>query len=169
MYPSTTTGNAGLVGDQGGLDNSQSLCLEALLSFVDAMTDRLEQGAETWPPVSLPSCTINLTISDGHACLQSNPSIESLMSQKARKAKLLAGAAEFNAKPKKGVAYLKEHGLIEESATPGEHGSTLALAKFLKQFSRLDKKLLGEYISQPDQLELLKAFIGLFDFENVSP
>ena len=28
----------------------------------------------------------------------------------------------------------------------------------------MDKKLLGEYISAPDNLELLKAFIGLFDF-----
>jgi brefeldin A-resistance guanine nucleotide exchange factor 1 len=90
-----------------------------------------------------------------------------LFEQKSKKAKLIAGAAVFNQKPKRGVAYLKENNLIE-----GYEGddieSTLALAKFLKTSARLDKKLLGEYISSPDNLDLLKAFIGLFDFRNKS-
>jgi brefeldin A-resistance guanine nucleotide exchange factor 1 len=38
----------------------------------------------------------------------------------------------------------------------------------LKESTRLDKKLLGEYISAPDNLDLLKAFIGLFDFQGKS-
>lgn len=43
-----------------------------------------------------------------------------------------------------------------------------ALAIFLRSNGRLDKKLLGEYISNPDRLNLLKAYIGLFDFKGVS-
>ncbi len=99
---------------------------------------------------------------------QNYPKTAVLAASKARKAKLLAGAAEFNAKPKKGVAFLKEHGIIDEEALPSERGTVLALAKFLHKQPRLDKKLLGEYLSHPDNLELLKAFIGLFDFKGVS-
>lgn len=32
----------------------------------------------------------------------------------------------------------------------------------------LDKRLLGDYISKPDNIDILKAFFGLFDFKNVS-
>lgn len=73
----------------------------------------------------------------------------------------------FNQKAKRGVAYFKENGLIPGYAE-GDPGATLALARFLKSTQRLDKKLLGEYISNLDNPELLKAFIGLFDFEGVS-
>ncbi len=77
----------------------------------------------------------------------------------------------FNAKPKQGLAFLEESGIITfNSAGPGSDGEkrTKAIARFLRQSTRLDKKLLGESISRPDQIELLKAFIGLFDFRGVS-
>ena len=92
------------------------------------------------------------------------PSSDDLRHQKDKKAKLIAGATAFNQKPKRGVAYLKDHNLIEDYHTPTDKDATRALARFLKSSTRLDKKLLGEYISTPDNLELLKAFIGLFDF-----
>jgi brefeldin A-resistance guanine nucleotide exchange factor 1 len=38
---------------------------------------------------------------------------------------------------------------------------------FLKGCARLDKRLLGDYISREENLPLLKAFIGLFDFRDV--
>lgn len=84
----------------------------------------------------------------------------------------------FNAKPKNGVAFLEKHGIITPDAPAGEDDTddkrrTRGIAKFLKGSAasgsgRLDKKELGEYISRPDQLELLKAFIGSFDFSGVS-
>lgn len=43
-----------------------------------------------------------------------------------------------------------------------------SLATFLKSSTRLDKKLLGDFISRPDQLELLSAFLRLFDYQGVS-
>ncbi|KAJ9098681.1 hypothetical protein QFC21_004329 [Naganishia friedmannii] len=98
------------------------------------------------------------------------PSIEQLRQQKDRKGLLISGAQAFNTKPKKGVAYLKEHSLIE-GYKPGKDddpANIRALAVFLKSNGRLDKKLLGEYISNPDNLDLLKAYIGLFDFKGKS-
>ena len=101
--------------------------------------------------------------------LQDAPSIERLRKQKDRKALLIMGAQAFNTKPKKGVAYLREHSLIDGYKPEGsEVENARALAVFLRSNGRLDKKLLGEYISNPDNLNLLKAYIGLFNFKGVS-
>jgi brefeldin A-resistance guanine nucleotide exchange factor 1 len=101
---------------------------------------------------------------------QDAPSIERLRRQKDRKALLITGAQAFNTKPKKGVAYLQEHSLIDgyKPGKENEKENVKALAVFLRSNGRLDKKLLGEYISNPDNLDLLKAYIGLFDFKGVS-
>jgi len=42
-----------------------------------------------------------------------------------------------------------------------------SLAEFLKTCARIDKRILGDFISKPDNLDVLEAFIGLFDFKNV--
>lgn len=136
-----------------GLDASQLLSLEILLSYISAMTDRLEQdaAAEPWPESSLPAAT--------------------LVDRKARKGVLLQGAAMFNQKPKTGLAFLEKQGIIDyrtETGETDEEKRNKAVAKFLRSSARLDKKLLGDYISRPDQIGLLKAFIGLFDFRGVS-
>jgi brefeldin A-resistance guanine nucleotide exchange factor 1 len=57
--------------------------------------------------------------------------------------------------------------VIYKDLAPGET-KELSLANFLKSCTRLDKRLLGDFISKPDNIELLKAFIGLFDFKGVS-
>lgn len=68
------------------------------------------------------------------------------------------------------MAYLQEHSLIDgyKPGKENENENVKALAVFLRSNGRLDKKLLGEYISNPDNLDLLKAYIGLFDFKGVS-
>lgn len=97
---------------------------------------------------------------------------------KAQKKLLLAGTARFNIKPKVGLAFLEEKGLI---ATSGEkNGAVVAseevstttprartIASFLKKSPRLDKKLLGEYISKKENGDILKEFISLYDFRGV--
>jgi len=88
------------------------------------------------------------------------------MQDKSRKKLVLTGAARFNSKPKIGVAFLEENKLIYSDLSP-EVSRTRSLAIFLKSCTRLDKRLLGDYISKPDNLELLKEFIGLFDFKDV--
>lgn len=42
-----------------------------------------------------------------------------------------------------------------------------SLAEFLKTCARVDKRILGDFISKPDNLDVLEAFIGLFDFKDV--
>jgi brefeldin A-resistance guanine nucleotide exchange factor 1 len=66
---------------------------------------------------------------------------------------------------------LEKEGLItpsEKDQGSEEDKMDKARARFLRNSTRLDKKLLGEYISRPDGVGLLKAFIGLFDFSGVS-
>ncbi|KAJ9113728.1 hypothetical protein QFC20_001753 [Naganishia adeliensis] len=150
VYSNTSTIQSG-PNSMEGLDNSQMICFEAVLDFVDGMsTRRANRNSQRWPEYA--------------------PSIERLRRQKDRKALLITGAQAFNAKPKKGIAYLQEHSLIDgfKPGNDDDPDNVKALAVFLRSNGRLDKKLLGEYISNPDRLNLLKAYIGLFDFKGKS-
>ncbi|EIN07683.1 Sec7-like domain is implicated in guanine nucleotide exchange function [Punctularia strigosozonata HHB-11173 SS5] len=124
--------------------NAQFICLEVLLAFVNHMTVRAHTTAEPWP---------------------SNwPTPEELKGNKSRKNLVMAGAARFNQKPKAGLAFLEENGLIYADLGP-DVTKAQSLARFLKSCTRIDKRLLGDFISKPDNIEILKAFIGLFDFK----
>lgn len=95
------------------------------------------------------------------------------MEAKSKKLLLLTGAARFNKHPKGGIAFLEEHDLIRASVSSeaSEDEKTAAraqsIAYFLKNTPRLDKKLLGEFIAKPENIDILKAFIGFFDFDKV--
>lgn len=123
--------------------SAQHLCLDVLLTFVNAMATRATDPSTEWP--------------------ESYISAGELMRRKSKKRLILAGAARFNNKPKAGLAFLEENGLIYHDLSEGvTHPQSLA--RFLKSSTRLDKKLLGDFISKPENIEVLKAFIGLFDF-----
>lgn len=63
------------------------------------------------------------------------------------------------------MQFLEEHGIIyEDPSVPREE----SLARFFKTTPRLDKKLLGDYISRGEQIEVLRAFMGLMEFDGVS-
>ncbi|KAH9946245.1 Sec7-domain-containing protein [Epithele typhae] len=130
----------------GGRDyqqqNAQYLSLDLILAFVGRMTTRAEGASETWP--------------------SSFPSIDQLQDTKAKKKLILTGTTRFNAKPKTGVAFLEEHKLIY---TDPDEPRPVSLARFLKSSSRIDKRLLGDFISRPDNVDLLKAFLMLMDFQ----
>jgi golgi-specific brefeldin A-resistance guanine nucleotide exchange factor 1 len=89
------------------------------------------------------------------------------MQAKSRKKLVLTGAARFNAKPKTGLAFLEENNIINPEWTP-EMSRETSIATFLKSCTRLDKRLLGDFISKPENEPILKAFISLFDFKGVS-
>lgn len=76
----------------------------------------------------------------------------------------MTGTAKFNTKPKTGLAFLEENKLVYTN--PSEP-KPLSLAKFLKSSARVDKRLLGDFLSKPDNVELLKAFLGLMNFKGV--
>ncbi|KAJ7093181.1 hypothetical protein C8R44DRAFT_835540 [Mycena epipterygia] len=121
--------------------NVQYLCLDLLLAFVNDMAAR----------------------ADGDF-----PEPESLIQTKSQKKLVVTAAARFNAKPKNGVAFLEENQLIYSDlpADAPESAKVHNLAVFLKGCARLDKRVLGEYISREENLPLLKAFVGLIDFRD---
>ncbi|KAH7889929.1 hypothetical protein F5I97DRAFT_1924441 [Phlebopus sp. FC_14] len=125
--------------------HSQYLCLDLLLAFVNDMTARAEGHSEVWNPNFV--------------------SPEELMQNKSRKKIVLTGAARFNSKPKLGLAFLEENRLIYSDLSSGV-SQLRSLALFLKSCTRLDKRLLGDYLSKPDNAELLKEFMSLFDFKD---
>jgi golgi-specific brefeldin A-resistance guanine nucleotide exchange factor 1 len=84
---------------------------------------------------------------------------------KSQKKLILTGATRFNTKPKTGIAFLEENNLIQGG--DDEVSKAQSLAAFMKSCTRLDKKLVGDYISRAENAEVLKAFIGLFDFQGV--
>ncbi|EPQ28209.1 uncharacterized protein PFL1_04037 [Pseudozyma flocculosa PF-1] len=131
----------------GQQDSLQLFALDALLSFIASVTARQEYYGG----------------GGGGAATDLAPDLALLSERKGKKAAILAGAARFNAKPKDGLAYLEKEGLIDTSDASVPRATHIA--KFLKECPRLDKKLLGDYISRPDNVEVLRAFIGLFDFK----
>ncbi|CCM03853.1 uncharacterized protein FIBRA_06002 [Fibroporia radiculosa] len=140
IYPSQAIG-----GQQVQQQNAQDLCLDIILSFVNHMASRAEGHSDQWPADLI--------------------SIDDLQLTKSRKKLVLTGMARFNTKPKTGLSFLEENRLIY--LDPNEP-RPLSLAKFLKNSARVDKRLLGDFLSKPDNIDVLKAFMGLFDFKDKS-
>ena len=86
------------------------------------------------------------------------------MDKKSTKNLVSTGVARFNANPKSGLVFLEENKLIYANPDVPRPQS---LAEFLKTCVRIDKRILGDFISKPDNVDVLEAFIGLFDFKNV--
>ncbi|SPC60877.1 related to golgi-specific brefeldin a-resistance guanine nucleotide exchange factor 1 [Ustilago sp. UG-2017b] len=129
-------------------DPVQLFALDALLSFIAAVAERHE--------------TLQTGDAEHESLLPGGLSVEALAMQKAKKATILDGASRFNAKPKDGLAFLENEGLLDyddASLTREER-----IARFLKECPRLDKKLVGDYIGRPDNVKVLEAFVRLFDF-----
>ncbi|ORZ10721.1 hypothetical protein BCR42DRAFT_333206 [Absidia repens] len=116
--------------------NYHVLCLDTLLMFIDHMVERVNDEELT--------------------------SADELLERKARKRIILTGSRLFNENPKKGIAYLKENGIIKAD----ENNDTKAsLAYFLRSTQQLNKKSLGEYLGKPDNFELLQVFMRQFNFK----
>lgn len=116
--------------------NVPPLCLDALLGFVQSIADRLEDDPVT----------------EGY------PSAEALREQRTRKKVIIRGATKFNESPKGGVAFLASQGIIKDPDDPK------CIAEFVKGTTRVDKKVLGEFISKRSNEAILSAFMAQFDF-----
>ncbi|KAG8181269.1 hypothetical protein JTE90_018788 [Oedothorax gibbosus] len=90
---------------------------------------------------------------------QEIPSHEILMAVKHKKKILITGTEQFNSQPSKGILFLQEHGLLKEPLDPQE------VATFLRDNPQLDKKMIGEYVSNRKNLKVLEAFVRSFPFE----
>ncbi|KAK6438732.1 GDP/GTP exchange factor for ARF [Oleoguttula sp. CCFEE 5521] len=116
--------------------NVPPLCLDSLLSYVQFIAERLDDSPVT----------------DGL------PDITTLREQRRRKKIIIKGTTKFNESPKAGIAYLASQGIIED---PNDAQS---VTKFLRGTTRIDKKMLGEFISKRDNSAILEAYLEQFEF-----
>lgn len=82
---------------------------------------------------------------------------EEIVYLKERKKLLWEASENFNAKPSKGIQFLQEKKLVENDQD---------LIKFLRENTRLDKKELGDYLSNRKNEAILVQFVQSFNFVN---
>lgn len=112
------------------------LCLDALLGYIQFIDERLDDEPNR---DGLPD--------------------ESLLKERRRKKKIIiSGTSKFNESPKAGLAYLASQGIIENLDDPEQ------VAGFLKSTSRIQKKMLGEFLSKKGNEAILEAFMNRFNF-----
>lgn len=116
--------------------NVPPLCLDSLLGYVQWITGRLDDEPVT---AGLPDKAV-------------------LQGRRARKKIIIRGATKFNESPKGGIAFLASQGIISDPNDPH------AVTSFLKGTTRIDKKVLGDFISKKTNTAILDAFLDLFDF-----
>ena len=119
--------------------NVPPLCLDSLLCYVQWIAERLDDEPAT----------------DGLL----DP--KALREQRAKKKVVIRGATKFNESPKGGIAYLAAQGIISDPNDPH------AVTSFLKGTTRIDKKVLGEFISKKSNDAILDAFMDLFEFHGL--
>ncbi|EFX83626.1 hypothetical protein DAPPUDRAFT_47677, partial [Daphnia pulex] len=56
---------------------------------------------------------------------------------------------------------IQENGLLVDPLDP------MHVAALLREFSRLEKKMIGDYISNPKSINVLEAFDRSFDFHSI--
>ncbi|KAJ2792073.1 GDP/GTP exchange factor for ARF [Coemansia linderi] len=108
-------------------------------------------------PVSLVSGAATMSAAKASVPL----SIVQLEDRKKHKETMMHAAKLFNEKPKDGIAYLQRVGAL---ASDSGSEMTMQLAQFLRETPTINKKLLGEFIAKPSNLEVLQAYIQQFDF-----
>ncbi|KAG8552110.1 hypothetical protein GDO81_004410 [Engystomops pustulosus] len=82
------------------------------------------------------------------------PTVQELNEIKTKKKLLITGTEQFNQKSKKGIQFLQEKNLM---ATPMDNKE---VAQWLRENPRLDKKMIGEFISDRKSMDLLESFVG---------
>jgi brefeldin A-resistance guanine nucleotide exchange factor 1 len=110
--------------------------LDALLGYVNFLFERLHHPSHT----------------------EGLPDPAKLQEQRKLKQVIVRGVKKFNEDPKKGMVFLAQNGVIDGVDNPD------SVSKFFKSTSRINKKLLGEYISKKQNIEILKSFMRMFDF-----
>uniref|UniRef100_A0A3P8NVS5 Golgi-specific brefeldin A-resistance guanine nucleotide exchange factor 1 n=1 Tax=Astatotilapia calliptera TaxID=8154 RepID=A0A3P8NVS5_ASTCA len=89
------------------------------------------------------------------------PDSHELMEIRTKKKLLITGTEQFNQKPKKGIQFLQEKGLL---SSPIDNNQ---VAQWLRENPRLDKKMIGEYVSDRKNPELLDSFVNTFTFQGL--
>lgn len=138
--------------------NTHLLSLTALLTIIDSIEchchNRIvfekQNEVDSNPAVIRETCNMRM----GRQKISKNiPSHEELMAVKRKKKLLTTGTEQFNVKSKKGIQFLQEHHLLSTPLDPQE------VVHFLRENPRLDKKMIGDFISNRSNLAVLDAFV----------
>ncbi|KAG7334112.1 hypothetical protein KOW79_002519 [Hemibagrus wyckioides] len=89
------------------------------------------------------------------------PDSQELINIRNKKKLLITGTEQFNQQPKNGIQFLQEKGLLSSPMDTNE------VAQWLRENPRLDKKMIGEYISDRNNMELLDSFVRTFTFQGL--
>ncbi|KAK2500287.1 hypothetical protein MC885_017585 [Smutsia gigantea] len=93
------------------------------------------------------------------SCLLPDP--QELIEIKNKKKLLITGTEQFNQKPKKGIQFLQEKGLLTIPMDNTE------VAQWLRENPWLDKKMIGEFVSDRKNTDLLESFVSTFSFQGL--
>ncbi|CAG0901854.1 unnamed protein product [Darwinula stevensoni] len=165
-----------------GLYSTHLLSVDALLTVIDAiehhcnsrmLAERHQMGATTLhspnspippPPLLRGSQQTSVEEADYRPSFpvsENIPTHEELMAVKHKKKLLAVGSEQFNIKASKGIQFMQDNMLLSNMLDPDE------VALFLRDNHRLDKKMIGEYISNRKNLSILEAFVKSFDFREL--
>lgn len=163
-----------------GVYNTHLLSLDALLTIIDSIethcnnrilnerqieSQAKKEGRTTTnatPAVTVKTSPNYIVRTGSRQNISQNiPSHEQLMAIKRKKKLLATGTEHFNIKPKKGIQFLQEHHILSTPLDPVE------IVAFLKENPHLDKKMIGEYISNRANLAVLDCFVKSFDFTDL--
>ncbi|KAL5106913.1 hypothetical protein TcWFU_006121 [Taenia crassiceps] len=139
------------------------IALDALLAVVDAIDiQSSESDVEEVPEKAATRLTDSrrtITRPNRHWIPSSAiPTHDNLVAQKTRKKLLMSGSDRFNLKQKDGITFLQKNGLLSDPLDPVE------VAGFLAENPRLDKKMIGEYLADRKNTDILVAFVRHFNF-----
>ncbi|GJQ80967.1 putative regulation of ARF protein signal transduction [Trypoxylus dichotomus] len=154
-----------------GIYNTHLLSLDALLTVIESIETNCNKRIAT------KSETRNDTVKNGEGSVENInniiekhsrqkisdkiPTREDLLATKNIKRWLPMGTEHFNIKPKKGIQFLQEHGVLKQELDPHE------IVQFLRENPGLDKRMIGEYISSRNNPQVLEAFVNMFDFTDM--
>uniref|UniRef100_A0A146LBA7 Golgi-specific brefeldin A-resistance guanine nucleotide exchange factor 1 n=1 Tax=Lygus hesperus TaxID=30085 RepID=A0A146LBA7_LYGHE len=155
-----------------GIFNTHLLSLDALLTVIDSIESHCNSrilnerngtssGGTIGEEMLDHSSNYILRTGTRQKISQNIPSHEELMAVKRKKKLLATGTEHFNSKPKKGIQFLQEHHLLSTPLDPKE------VVHFLRENPHLDKKMIGEYISNRANLSVLDCFVKSFDFNDL--
>uniref|UniRef100_A0A3Q3H0X4 Golgi-specific brefeldin A-resistance guanine nucleotide exchange factor 1 n=1 Tax=Labrus bergylta TaxID=56723 RepID=A0A3Q3H0X4_9LABR len=159
----------------GQLYTTHLLSLEALLTVIDsteahcqakvvnntAQQDQSERDNETGEPSALKLYFTSKAPKKPHRFSSCSPDSQELLDIRTKKKLLITGTEQFNQKPKKGIQFLQEKGLLNDPLDNNQ------VAQWLRENPRLDKKMIGEYVSDRKNMELLDSFVNTFTFQGL--
>ncbi|KAL3311845.1 hypothetical protein Ciccas_009569 [Cichlidogyrus casuarinus] len=143
-------------------DSYQMLSLDALLLVMDSIeVNCLSQDEAASSMLVEEESLRKRLVNRHHTDASLIPSSVELAKQRHRKRVLLRGTHKFNSCPKTGIAYLQKHRILQDPIDPDE------LAQFLISNPQLDKKIIGDYLSNRKNTTVLAQFVKKLNFSGM--